>query len=52
MVISPNLFHKLDMEKAYDKIESSFILFMLQKFGLNKWVVDLSFQWQKIGFQY
>ena len=39
-----NLMFKLDMEKAYDSVEWSFILFMLRKFGFHEWAIDLSFR--------
>ena len=40
----PNLMLKLDMEKAYDRVEWSFLLFMLREFGFEENVVDLIFR--------
>ncbi|XP_071920627.1 uncharacterized protein [Coffea arabica] len=40
----PNLMLKLDMEKAYDRVEWSFLLFMLRKFGFEEQVVDIIFR--------
>nr|XP_027088507.1 uncharacterized protein LOC113709854 [Coffea arabica] len=40
----PNLMLKLDMEKAYDRVEWPFLLFMLRKFGFTEHVVDLIFR--------
>nr|XP_027118574.1 uncharacterized protein LOC113735787 [Coffea arabica] len=41
---APNLILKLDMEKAYDRVEWPFLLFMLRKFGFSEQVVDLCFR--------
>ncbi|XP_027171434.1 uncharacterized protein LOC113771000 [Coffea eugenioides] len=40
----PNLIFKLDMEKAYDRVEWPFLLFMLRQFGLSEQVVDLCYR--------
>ncbi|XP_071909704.1 uncharacterized protein [Coffea arabica] len=40
----PNLMLKLDMEKAYDRVEWPFLLFMLRKFGFEEKVVDIIFR--------
>ena len=40
----PNLMLKLDMEKAYDRVEWPFLLFMLRKFGFAEHVVDIIFR--------
>ena len=40
----PNLMLKLDMEKAYDRVDWSFIIFMLRRFGFHERVVDLIFR--------
>lgn len=40
----PNLILKLGMEKAYDRVDWSFLIFMLKQFGFNEWVIDLLFQ--------
>nr|XP_027068031.1 uncharacterized protein LOC113693644 [Coffea arabica] len=40
----PNLMLKLDMEKAYDRVEWPFILFMLRRFGFAEQVVDIFFR--------
>nr|XP_027096084.1 uncharacterized protein LOC113715980 [Coffea arabica] len=40
----PNLMLKLDMEKAYDRVEWSFLIFMLRRFGFQEWGVDLLFR--------
>nr|XP_027120329.1 uncharacterized protein LOC113737276 [Coffea arabica] len=40
----PNLMLKLDMEKAYDRVEWPFLLFMLRKFGFAEQVVDIFFR--------
>nr|XP_027109211.1 uncharacterized protein LOC113729081 [Coffea arabica] len=40
----PNLMLKLDMENAYDRVEWSFLLFMLKAFGFQENAVDLIFR--------
>nr|XP_027124187.1 uncharacterized protein LOC113740870 [Coffea arabica] len=40
----PNLILKLDLEKAYDRVEWPFLLFMLRQFGFQEQVVDLCFR--------
>nr|XP_027120463.1 uncharacterized protein LOC113737428 [Coffea arabica] len=40
----PNLMLKLDMEKAYDRIEWPFLLFMLRQFGFQERVVDMFYR--------
>ncbi|XP_071914053.1 uncharacterized protein [Coffea arabica] len=40
----PNIMLKLDMEKAYDRVEWSFLLFMLRQFGFQERVVDIFFR--------
>ena len=35
---------KLDMEKAYDRVEWNFLLFMMRQFGFAEWVIDLIFR--------
>lgn len=40
----PNVILKLDMEKAYDRVDWSFLLFMLRQFGFEEGVVDLLFR--------
>ncbi|XP_071939796.1 uncharacterized protein [Coffea arabica] len=40
----PNLMLKLDMEKAYDRVEWPFLLFMLRNFGFEEQVVDIIFR--------
>ncbi|XP_027150340.1 uncharacterized protein LOC113750578 [Coffea eugenioides] len=40
----PNLMLKLDMEKAYDRVEWPFLLFMLRQFGFAEQVVDIFFR--------
>ena len=40
----PNLILKLDMEKAYDRVEWSFLIFMLRQFGFDEGNVDLIFR--------
>ena len=39
-----NLILKLDMEKAYDRVEWPFLLFLLHSFGFSEEVVDLLFR--------
>ncbi|XP_071926081.1 uncharacterized protein [Coffea arabica] len=40
----PNLMLKLDMEKAYDRVEWPFLLYMLRQFGFAEQVVDMFFR--------
>ena len=40
----PNLMLKLDMEKAYDRVKWSFLIFMLRQFGFQERTVDLMSQ--------
>ncbi|XP_027120510.1 uncharacterized protein [Coffea arabica] len=40
----PNVILKLDMEKAYDRVEWGFLLYMLREFGFKEGVVDLIFR--------
>ncbi|XP_027155903.1 uncharacterized protein LOC113756420, partial [Coffea eugenioides] len=40
----PNVILKLDMEKAYDRVEWGFLLYMLREFGFKEGVVDLVFR--------
>ena len=40
----PNIMLKLDMEKAYDRVEWPFLLFMLRQFGFQERVVDIFFR--------
>ncbi|XP_071914026.1 uncharacterized protein [Coffea arabica] len=40
----PNLMLKLNMEKAYDRVEWSFLFFMLRSFGFQEPAVDLIFR--------
>ncbi|XP_071917045.1 uncharacterized protein [Coffea arabica] len=42
-LVDPNLILKLDMEKAYDRVNWSFLLFMLRQYGFEEAVVDLLF---------
>lgn len=39
-LVVPNLLLKLDMEKVYDRVEWSFLLFMLRQFGFKgqRWI--------------
>ena len=39
----PNSMLKIDMEKDYDRVEWAFLIFMLRRFGLDEWNVDLIF---------
>ena len=39
----PNLMLKIDMEKGYDRVEWTFLIFMLHRFGLHEWNMDLLF---------
>nr|XP_027127722.1 uncharacterized protein LOC113743823 [Coffea arabica] len=43
-LIDPNLILKLDMEKAYDRVDWSFLLFMLTQYGFEEAVMDLLFR--------
>ncbi|XP_071924898.1 uncharacterized protein [Coffea arabica] len=43
-LVEPNVILKLDMEKAYDRVEWPFLLFMLRQFGFEEGVVDLLFR--------
>nr|XP_027099048.1 uncharacterized protein LOC113718336 [Coffea arabica] len=43
-LIDPNLILKLDMEKAYDRADWSFLLFLLRQYGFEEVVVDLLFR--------
>nr|XP_027103123.1 uncharacterized protein LOC113724413 [Coffea arabica] len=40
----PNLMLKLDIEKAYDRVEWPFLLYMLRQFGFAEQVVDMFFR--------
>lgn len=40
----PNMILKLDMEKAYDRVDWSFLLYMLREFGFKEVNVDLFFR--------
>nr|XP_027101056.1 uncharacterized protein LOC113720378 [Coffea arabica] len=40
----PNIMLKLDMEKAYDRVEWPFLLFMLRQFGFQERVVDIFYR--------
>ncbi|XP_071905711.1 uncharacterized protein [Coffea arabica] len=40
----PNVILKLDMEKAYDRVDWGFLLYMLREFGFKEGVVDLVFR--------
>ncbi|XP_071906033.1 uncharacterized protein [Coffea arabica] len=40
----PNVVLKLDMEKAYDRVEWGFLLYMLREIGCKEGVVDLIFR--------
>ena len=37
----PNIALKLDMEKAYDKLDWSFLMSMFRAFGFESWFIDL-----------
>ena len=39
-----NVVLQLDMEKAYDKLDWSFLLLMLRVFGFGQWFVDLLYR--------
>ena len=43
-LVDPNLILKLDMEKAYDRVDWSFLLFMLTQYGFEEAVMDLLFR--------
>ncbi|XP_027157509.1 uncharacterized protein LOC113759136 [Coffea eugenioides] len=43
-LIDPNLILKLDMEKAYDRVNWSFLLFMLRQYGFEEAIMDLLFR--------
>ncbi|XP_071900993.1 uncharacterized protein [Coffea arabica] len=43
-LVDPNLVLKLDLDKAYDRVDWSFLLFMLRQFGFDEQVVDLLFR--------
>nr|XP_027083689.1 uncharacterized protein LOC113705990 [Coffea arabica] len=40
----PNLMLKLDMAKAYDRVEWTFLMFMLRRLGFQEGAVDLVFR--------
>lgn len=40
-VKEPNMLLKLDMKKAYDRLDWSFILAMFKAFGFGTWLIDL-----------
>ena len=39
-----NIMLKLNMEKAYDRVEWPFLLFMLRNFGFREQVIDVIFR--------
>lgn len=40
----PNLILKLDVEKAYNRLDWTFLMDMLKDFGFGSWFIDLVFR--------